>query len=139
MFTRRTATVTISAPDASTARRVSSKSLYLPVPTISRERYSRPASTNGSFWAVNASPAADELDDLDLIAVADRARRVVLGRNDVAVHLDGDPPPGERQLREQVRDGAAVADRSLFAVHDRDHRSFPVTPNDFLYNRGFVS
>ena len=38
MFTRRTATVTISAPDASTAAAFCAKFLYLPVPTISRER-----------------------------------------------------------------------------------------------------
>src|SRR5687767_2363811 len=43
MLTRRTATVTISAPDASTAAAFSSKLLYLPVPTISRERKVRPA------------------------------------------------------------------------------------------------
>ena len=42
MFTRRTATVTISAPDASTAAAFSSKLLYLPVPTISRELKVRP-------------------------------------------------------------------------------------------------
>ncbi len=36
-FTRRTATVTISAPDASIAACVSRPSLYLPVPTISRD------------------------------------------------------------------------------------------------------
>ena len=38
MFVRRIATVTISAPDATTASRVSAKSRYLPVPTRSRER-----------------------------------------------------------------------------------------------------
>jgi hypothetical protein len=37
MLTRRTATVTIWAPDASTAAAFCSKSLYLPVPTISRD------------------------------------------------------------------------------------------------------
>jgi hypothetical protein len=37
MFVRRIATVTISAPEASIARRVSSKSRYLPVPTSRRE------------------------------------------------------------------------------------------------------
>jgi len=37
MFTRRTATVTISAPLASSAARVCAKSLYLPVPTSKRE------------------------------------------------------------------------------------------------------
>jgi hypothetical protein len=37
MLVRRMATVTIWAPLASMARRVSSKSRYLPVPTSSRE------------------------------------------------------------------------------------------------------
>ncbi len=45
--TRRTATVTTSAPAASMARTISSLLRYLPVPTISRERSSRPAITNG--------------------------------------------------------------------------------------------
>ncbi len=35
--TRRTATVTISAPEASWAARMVSKSVYLPVPRIRRE------------------------------------------------------------------------------------------------------
>jgi hypothetical protein len=38
MFVRRIATVTISAPAASVARRVSSRSLNLPVPVSRRER-----------------------------------------------------------------------------------------------------
>jgi hypothetical protein len=38
ILVRRIATVTISAPLASTARRVSSKSRYLPVPIKRRER-----------------------------------------------------------------------------------------------------
>ena len=37
MFVRRMATVTICAPLASTAARVSAKSLYLPVPISNRE------------------------------------------------------------------------------------------------------
>ena len=47
-LTRRTATVTISAPDASTAAAFCAKSLYLPVPTISRERKVRPATVQVS-------------------------------------------------------------------------------------------
>src|SRR3954463_7919762 len=43
IFTRRTATVTISAPDASTAAAFSWRLLYLPVPTIRREVKLRPA------------------------------------------------------------------------------------------------
>jgi hypothetical protein len=37
MLVRRIATVTISAPEASTAARVCAKSRYLPVPISSRE------------------------------------------------------------------------------------------------------
>src|SRR5438876_5621750 len=51
MLVRRIATVTICAPEASIAARVWAKSLYLPVPTSSRERYARPAMTNGSSCA----------------------------------------------------------------------------------------
>jgi len=46
-FTRRTATVTISAPLASRARAFSSYDLYLPVPMMRRERQVRPATVNG--------------------------------------------------------------------------------------------
>src|SRR6185369_3136607 len=122
MFTRRTATVTISAPLASTARRVSSKFLYLPVPTISRERYSRPASTNGSF-NICFSTSADELYDLDAIAVADRPGGVLGARHDVAIHLDRDPTASEAKLREQVGDRSTVGDEPLLSVDDHGHES----------------
>ncbi len=46
--TRRTATVTISAPDASWASFMTWKLGYFPVPTMSRERNSRPARMNAS-------------------------------------------------------------------------------------------
>src|SRR5690606_28221246 len=102
MFTRRTATVTISAPLASIARRVSAKSLYLPVPTISRERNVRPPRVKvSSMWLINGrarglfrsvrdadgawpSPATDELHDLDDVARREPRRRVLLARHDVA-------------------------------------------------------
>ncbi len=43
---RRTATVTISHPDATTASRIVSKLSYFPVPVMSREPNSRPAIVN---------------------------------------------------------------------------------------------
>src|SRR3546814_9113201 len=49
-LTRRTATVTIWAPDAATAAAFCSKSLYFPVPTIRREVKLRPATLH---WSVN--------------------------------------------------------------------------------------
>src|SRR3569832_1907999 len=48
MLVRRMATVMISAPLASTAWRVSSRSLYLPVTTSRRDWYSTPAMMSGS-------------------------------------------------------------------------------------------
>src|SRR5438876_8452573 len=46
--TRRTATVTMSAPEASWASRMTWRVGYLPVPTMRRERNSRPARINES-------------------------------------------------------------------------------------------
>jgi len=56
-LTRRTATVTISAPLASMAARVSSKSLYLPVPTSSREVKRRPATSKVSSVSMSSAIA----------------------------------------------------------------------------------
>src|SRR2546422_11702411 len=98
MFTRRTATVTISAPAASTACRVSANERYLPVPTISRERYSRPASTKGSF----TSSASHEMDDLHHVAVVERHRAVLLPRDDGAVHLDRDAARAEPERSDEI-------------------------------------
>src|SRR6266700_7329486 len=44
-LTRRTATVTMSAPEAAWARAISGKLRYFPVPTMRRERNARPAMT----------------------------------------------------------------------------------------------
>jgi hypothetical protein len=51
--TRRTATVTISAPEARNAATVCSASLYLPVPTISRDTKVRPPIARGFGSAAN--------------------------------------------------------------------------------------
>ena len=47
MFTRRTATVTMSAPDAAWQSRITWCDGYFPVPTMSRDRKVRPAMTKG--------------------------------------------------------------------------------------------
>src|SRR5262249_62255575 len=97
-----TATVTTSAPLASIARRVSAKSLYLPVPTIKRERNRRSPRANESSiaWAIEhprnrfrpcaGSAAADELHHLDDVAGAETGRRVAVARHDFAVQFDPD-------------------------------------------------
>src|SRR5438132_4661725 len=117
MFTRRTATVTISAPEASIARRVSAKDAYLPVPTIRRERYSRPASRKGSF----ISSAPDEMDDLDPVALAERGCPVFGARHDGAVHLDRDATRPEPERRDEVGDGGVGLERAGLVVHDDLH------------------
>src|SRR5579875_1856851 len=114
MFTRRTATVTISAPDASTARRVSS-----------RERYSRPASTNGSA-AISAAP--DEVDHLDTVALAERRRAVGRPRDDRRVHLDRDAPPAQTERLHEIGDGGAGGDGAGLVVDDDLHRPSTIAP-----------
>ena len=51
-FTRRTATVTISAPDAAIARVIVSLSGYFPVPTMRRDWNARPPTVKGVSWSV---------------------------------------------------------------------------------------
>src|SRR5438132_2587817 len=114
MFTRRTATVTISAPEASIARRVSAKDAYLPVPTISRERYSRPASRKGSFM----SAAPDEMDDLDPVTVAQHRHAVLGARHDGAVHLDRDTTRPEPERGDEIGDRGLRVERAGLVVHD---------------------
>src|SRR5512141_390703 len=85
MLVRRIATVTISAPLASMARRVSSKSRYLPVPIRRRERYFLPATTNassgvGSFFLADVSAAAHGDDDLELVAFGERRLGIAAAR-----------------------------------------------------------
>ena len=50
MFTRRTATVTMSAPDASCAFTITACDGYLPVPTIRRDANVLPAIENVSMF-----------------------------------------------------------------------------------------
>src|SRR5207249_11788171 len=89
MLTRRTATVTTSATDASMAFWVSTKSLYLPVPTQSRERNSMPAIVNRSSFMTCVLPAADEPDDFHAVAVAQWCSRERLPFHDLEVQLHG--------------------------------------------------
>src|SRR5262245_54109981 len=93
ILTRRTATVTISAPDASTAAAFSSRLLYLPVPTISRELKVRPATVQVSVFTdcgAFISTPSDEMDDLERVAVGDRDLAQLRARHDLEITLDGD-------------------------------------------------
>src|SRR5258705_1444567 len=106
MFTRRTATVTIPAPDASCAACMIWWVGYFPVPMMSRDVNSRPAITNGSVDILPSNlenlertlrtlrtlilPTANEVAHLKLVPLRDRGRRVVVAFDDREVALDGD-------------------------------------------------
>src|SRR4029453_1530887 len=102
MLTRRTATVTSSAPEAWCACAISALLGYLPVPTIRREVNERSAMTRGSMVSGWQGPGfsgsqgpktlapAHEIDDLDLVALADQLGGVVGATHDHEVALDGD-------------------------------------------------
>ena len=74
-LTRRTATVTISAPEASMAAAVSGPSLYLPVPTMRRERKRRPAMTRSSAagCVVRRGPERASLMEMQITEIVTRA------------------------------------------------------------------
>src|SRR5438034_9629240 len=106
MFVRRIATVTISAPEATIAARVSSKSRYLPVPTSSRERYARPATISGSARAEGSEGAfipaiLRSAETRSLRKAADRARLCARMSANVLLRVPGaavsvDPTPRTR-------------------------------------------
>src|SRR5262245_36784231 len=101
MLVRRIAIVTISAPEASIAARVSAKSLYLPVPTSRRERYGLPATMSLSS-AISAS--ADRDDHLELVAIEHERRAVSASRNDLSVALHGDFLAGQLESSQERGD-----------------------------------
>src|SRR4051812_28219519 len=128
--TLRTATVTTSAPDASIASIICAFDAYLPVPTIRRERNSRPAITNGlgsanaavddglskSACATSASP--DKVDDLERVIRLQRQRSegIAVAQNR-SVALDHYYARIESQRCEEVRQRPIRGDPALRSVH----------------------
>ena len=112
MFTRLTATVIISAPDASCAFTITAGEVYLPVPTMRREENRLSAISSmvvGRTLARRLSAAADEVDDFHLIAVVDEcvSERRVLEHDEVVLDRDAagiDVQPAE-QLAHRKRAG----------------------------------
>ena len=107
MSTRRTATVTMSAPDASCAAFMIACDGYLPVPTISRDVKVLPAIRSRSSIAIciriESLPAADEVDDLDFVAFLDDRRIVGRLLDDGEVQFDGDPAGVDLELLPAAR------------------------------------
>src|SRR5690348_2030186 len=120
--TRRTATVTTSAPDASMARIISSLERYLPVPTSRRERNTRPPMVRGTSVTTYAavvigSPPTDGVHQLDGGArgVADVAQGGPA--HDAAIVLHHHGARVELQRGQQLQQRRAVRDGARLAVH----------------------
>src|SRR2546425_12003627 len=99
MFTRRTATVIISAPDASCALTMTAGDAYLPVPTMRREEKLLSAIIKVSEFM--RLPAADKVDDLNLIALMhdNFVERRPFEHDEVMLDRDAariDPEPGKQ-------------------------------------------
>src|SRR5688572_26627790 len=109
MFTRRTATVTISAPDAACACAITGCEEYLPLPMIRRERNARPAIVK----AVSETKLAptDKIDDLHFVAVAHDRVGERVAPDDVQVVFDGHAPRIDLQTREELVDRQRVFQR----------------------------
>src|SRR5436190_22022967 len=104
MFTRLTATVTISAPDASCALTITACDEYFPVPMMRRDENVLPEMEKVSMLVRPTLSATYEIDDLDLIALAHNAavKRPTL-EDDEAV-LDGHAACCDRERSQQVTD-----------------------------------
>src|SRR3989454_463331 len=125
--TRRTATVTISAPDASIARAIVSLSRYFPVPTMRREWNERPPMVNGvsrivSIAVVMRSTPSHEMHQLDRVARPDGHCPERRTPHDRAVVLHDDDARVERERFEQLEQRGAPRHRARLPIHrDVDH------------------
>src|SRR5690242_4580683 len=120
-FTRRTATVTTSAPEASMARCIVSASGYFPVPTSRRDWKVRPAIMNGVSRsappALVISSASDEVHQLDRVARGHAHLAQAGAANDLPVVLDHHGARVELEHREQFEERGAGRYAARRAVH----------------------
>jgi len=123
MFTRRTATVIISAPDAWWAWTITAGDEYLPVPTISRDVNVLSAIVNVS----TASPT-DKIHDLDRIALLndDAIEGIAFEHDEIVLHRDA--PRVDLQLREQCAHRERLAQLELIAVQGDGQREGQIRP-----------
>src|SRR5262249_34587922 len=129
MFTRRTATVIISAPDASCALTMTACDEYLPVPTISRDVNVLPAMVNG-VGSMTSSTAADEVHDLDLVPVVDHRRFVGGAPHDKKIVFDRDTARVDFEMGQKAAHGNRSVELVPVAVqHDRNALSVARSAN----------
>src|SRR3954447_24470714 len=114
MLTRRTATVTISAPEASCACTITALEGYLPVPTIRRDVKVRPARTKASIGLASTH----EVHDLDFVAVVHDFAVIVRAADDHEVALDRHLPRVDADRVEQRPNGHGAGQFAGFAVQE---------------------
>src|SRR5215813_4497505 len=119
-LTRRTATVTISAPDSSCAWRMMSLLGYLPVPTMSRDVKSLPPSTRFVSYML---PAPHWPNDFHAVSLAQRHRGVRRLRRDLAVDRHRRELALHREVIEERTDAEPVGDLHLASVDGDLHQN----------------
>src|SRR4051812_21611867 len=100
MFTRRTATVTMSAPEAACACAMTACDGYLPVPTIRRDVKVRFAIVNGT--SLMAMAATHKIYDLDTVAIADQRCDECMTLENHEIMLDRDASRVDLEPLEQL-------------------------------------
>lgn len=68
-----------------------------------------------------AKSAADEMHDLDPIALAQNGLRPIGAPYDLTVQFDGDPLRSKLQLLEQSAESQTFGDLTLFPIDDDSH------------------
>src|SRR3989442_744588 len=127
-LTRRSATVTISAPDSSWACRMTSSDPYFPVPTIRRDENSLPPITSDVSMAILLSPrtATHRPNHLDAVPILEPDGLELVAARDLAVHGDGGELALHAEGDEEAVDAEAVRHLHRLAVHRDLHTDPPV-------------
>jgi len=101
---------------------------YFPVPMISRDENVRPAITNGESlklptpnYQLPRLSTADEIDDLDLVALVHDDVREAVALDNRKVVLDGNTARVDLEPLEQRHNGHWLIDVVRFAVQDDFH------------------
>src|SRR2546428_7999404 len=97
------------------------RSLFLPVPTQSREGNSMPAIVNRSSFMLCALTTADEPDDFHAVPVAQRCARECLTVHYREVQLHGDSFGGNAQVGQERSDRVSVRHLTRLSIHGDAH------------------
>ncbi len=133
IFTRLTATVTMSAPAAACACAMTAWDVYFPVPTINRDANVRPAMTNGAsttlvhqhhqtpatIHTVQCLASSNKIHNLDAVTVVNQCVREELSLENLEVMFDSHAARINRQLQQQIGNRDRLVEFVGFAV-ERD-------------------